>query len=38
MHKRAKSKKPSPKKKDPNPFTLEWLDKIEELYEDYSDV
>ena len=37
MHKRAKSKKPKPKKTDPNPFTLEWLDRIEELYEDYND-
>jgi hypothetical protein len=38
MHKRAKSKKPTPKKTDPNPFTLEWLDRIEELYEDYNNV
>ena len=33
MLRRARSVKPKPKAKGPKPFTMEWLDKIDELYD-----
>ena len=34
MLKRARTVKPKPKPKKPKRFTMEWLDKIDELYRD----
>jgi hypothetical protein len=33
MLRRARSIKPKPKRKGPKPFTMEWLDQIDELYD-----
>jgi hypothetical protein len=33
MLRRARSIKPKPKDRGPKPFTMEWLDKIDELYD-----
>ena len=32
MLRRARTVKPKPKKKGPKPFTLEWLDQIDDMY------